>query len=63
MRGASSSLYTADYYAYTGIDPKTGVPTGLTQGWHRILNAEDASDNSGNALLDLNDSGEQDSKG
>ena len=31
VRGASRSLYTNQYFAYTGIDPVTGLPTGLTQ--------------------------------
>ncbi|UGB37948.1 TonB-dependent receptor [Frateuria soli] len=30
LRGASASLYTRVYYTYTGIDPNTGYPTGLT---------------------------------
>lgn len=30
LRGASGSLFTREYYNYTGIDPKTGYPTGLT---------------------------------
>ena len=30
LRGASGSLYTRTYYTYTGIDPSTGYPTGLT---------------------------------
>lgn len=30
VRGASRSLFTDQYYAYTGIDPTTGAPTGLT---------------------------------
>jgi len=30
LRGASGSLYTRVYYTYTGIDPSTGYPTGLT---------------------------------
>jgi outer membrane receptor for ferrienterochelin and colicin len=30
LRGASGSLYTNTYYTYTGIDPETGYPTGLT---------------------------------
>jgi len=30
VRGASRSLFTRQYYAYTGIDPVTGAPTGLT---------------------------------
>ena len=30
LRGASGSLYTREYYSYTGIDPTTGYPTGLT---------------------------------
>jgi outer membrane receptor for ferrienterochelin and colicin len=30
LRGASGSLYTRVYYTYTGIDPQTGYPTGLT---------------------------------
>ncbi|QWT19767.1 TonB-dependent receptor [Bacillus sp. NP157] len=30
LRGASGSLLTNVYYSYTGIDPATGYPTGLT---------------------------------
>ena len=29
-RAAASSLYTQEYFNYTGIDPVTGAPTGLT---------------------------------
>lgn len=30
VRGAAASLYTQEYFTYTGTDPKTGAPTGLT---------------------------------
>jgi len=30
LRGASSSTYLQTFYTYTGIDPATGYPTGLT---------------------------------
>ncbi|MBT2118506.1 carboxypeptidase regulatory-like domain-containing protein [Dyella sp. LX-66] len=30
LRSAGSSTFTNVYYTYTGIDPKTGYPTGLT---------------------------------
>ncbi len=30
LRGASASTYLQTFYTYTGIDPKTGYPTGLT---------------------------------
>ncbi|QDE41250.1 TonB-dependent receptor [Luteibacter pinisoli] len=30
LRGASGSTQTNEYYSYTGIDPATGYPTGLT---------------------------------
>jgi len=30
VRGASGSTYTTEFFTYTGIDPTTGVPTGLT---------------------------------
>ena len=30
LRAASGSLYTLEYFTYTGIDPVTGAPTGLT---------------------------------
>ncbi len=30
IRGASGSYYTRVYYSYTGVDPATGYPTGLT---------------------------------
>lgn len=30
VRGAGSSLFTHQFFAYTGIDPVTGAPTGLT---------------------------------
>lgn len=29
VRAASGSLITSQYYTYTGVDPKTGAPTGL----------------------------------
>ena len=29
VRGAASSLYTVEYFTYTGVDPVTGAPTGL----------------------------------
>jgi hypothetical protein len=31
IRGAAGSIFTNQYFTYTGIDPATGVPTGLTQ--------------------------------
>ena len=30
VRGASRSTYTTQFFAYTGIDPVTGLPTGMT---------------------------------
>lgn len=30
LRGAAGSTYTNEYFAFTGIDPNTGVPLGLT---------------------------------
>ena len=30
VRGASKSLYSEQFYTYTGVDPLTGAPTGLT---------------------------------
>lgn len=30
VRGAGSSLFTHEFFAYTGVDPVTGAPTGLT---------------------------------
>ncbi|XHS79133.1 hypothetical protein ACFJGW_03970 [Burkholderiaceae bacterium UC74_6] len=30
VRGASRSTYTNQYFAYTGVDPVTGLPTGTT---------------------------------
>ncbi|MBK6472361.1 MAG: TonB-dependent receptor [Betaproteobacteria bacterium] len=30
IRAAGSSLFTTENFAYTGVDPATGVPTGLT---------------------------------
>ncbi|MBB3223558.1 TonB-dependent receptor [Pseudoduganella umbonata] len=30
VRAAGASLFTREYFAYTGIDPATGAPTGLT---------------------------------
>lgn len=30
VRGASASLYSEQFYTYTGVDPATGAPTGLT---------------------------------
>jgi hypothetical protein len=31
VRGASASLFSEEFYTYTGIDPVTGAPTGLTR--------------------------------
>jgi hypothetical protein len=31
VRGAAGSVFTNQYFTYTGIDPTTGAPTGLTQ--------------------------------
>jgi hypothetical protein len=31
VRGASRSLFSEEFYTYTGVDPVTGAPTGLTQ--------------------------------
>ena len=31
VRGASKSLFSEELYTYTGVDPATGAPTGLTQ--------------------------------
>lgn len=30
IRGASASTFTREYFSYTGIDPSTGAPTGLS---------------------------------
>lgn len=30
LRGAAGSLYTIEYFSFTGIDPVTGIPQGLT---------------------------------
>ncbi|WP_271679448.1 TonB-dependent receptor [Thermomonas mangrovi] len=30
VRGASASLFSEQFYTYTGVDPVTGAPTGLT---------------------------------
>lgn len=30
VRGASGSLITSEYFTYTGVDPRTGAPTGLS---------------------------------
>jgi len=30
VRAASASLYTQEFFTYTGTDPRTGAPTGLT---------------------------------
>ena len=30
LRGASASTYTKEYFTYSGVDPVTGAPTGLT---------------------------------
>jgi outer membrane receptor protein involved in Fe transport len=30
VRGAAASLNTSEYFTYTGVDPATGAPTGLT---------------------------------
>ncbi len=31
VRGAGRSLFTAQYFTYSGVDPTTGAPTGLVQ--------------------------------
>jgi hypothetical protein len=31
VRGASASLFSEEFYTYTGVDPTTGAPTGITQ--------------------------------
>ena len=31
VRGASASLFSEEYFTYTGVDPTTGAPTGLVQ--------------------------------
>lgn len=31
IRGASASLNTTEYFTYTGVDPRTGAPTGLNR--------------------------------
>ncbi len=31
VRGASKSLYSEEYFTYTGVDPVTGVPTGTVR--------------------------------
>ena len=44
VRSASASLYEQRYYSYTGVDPATGAPTGLTQvGGVTYLNGEDGN--------------------
>jgi len=40
VRGASRSLYTDQFFAYSGVDPVTGVPTGL-----KVLNEAPYSGN------------------
>ncbi len=41
VRGASASLYTRQNYNYTGVDPVTGAPTGLTpRGGLQYINGE-----------------------
>lgn len=41
VRGASASLYTRQNYFYTGVDPVTGAPTGLTpRGGLQYINGE-----------------------
>lgn len=40
VRGAGRSTFTAQAFAYTGVDPATGAPTGLTQ-----LSAPSSSNN------------------
>ncbi|HYG06459.1 MAG TPA: TonB-dependent receptor [Stenotrophomonas sp.] len=41
VRGASASLYTRQNYYYTGVDPVTGAPTGLTpRGGLTYINGE-----------------------
>ncbi|WP_175597232.1 TonB-dependent receptor [Peristeroidobacter soli] len=41
IRGASASLFTREDYNFTGVDPVTGAPTGLTsRGTFRYVNGE-----------------------
>lgn len=41
IRGASASLFTRNDYTFTGVDPVTGAPTGLTSlGTFRYVNGE-----------------------
>ncbi|TWI06325.1 hypothetical protein IP90_00591 [Luteimonas cucumeris] len=41
VRGASASLFTREEFDYTGFDPETGAPTGLTSwGNFRYVNGE-----------------------
>lgn len=41
VRGASASLYTRQNYYFTGVDPVTGAPTGLTKrGGLQYINGE-----------------------
>ncbi len=40
VRGASPSRYVIDSFFYSGIDPVTGVPTGLDQFDHYVANGE-----------------------
>ncbi|WP_175597122.1 TonB-dependent receptor [Peristeroidobacter soli] len=41
IRGASASLFTREDYTFSGVDPATGAPTGLTSlGTFRYINGE-----------------------
>jgi hypothetical protein len=41
VRGASASLFTREEFSFTGVDPVTGAPIGLTSlGTFRYINAE-----------------------
>nr|WP_295377438.1 TonB-dependent receptor [Pseudoxanthomonas sp.] len=42
VRGASASIFSREEFDFTGVDPVTGAPTGLTsRGTFRYLNGED----------------------
>ncbi|MFT3807046.1 TonB-dependent receptor [Arenimonas sp.] len=60
VRGASASLFLEQFYTFTGVDPVTGAPTGLTQiintacgCFDRYLNNEYGVSKDPNGIADL----------
>ncbi|HJR74593.1 MAG TPA: TonB-dependent receptor [Luteimonas sp.] len=55
VRGASASLFSREDFLFTGVDPVTGEPTGLTsRGNFRYLNGEDGQPKAARAIASKN---------